>query len=768
MAKITQLQRLVNPTGNELVVVADLEDAGKTKGIAVGPLAMAAAMPAVDLAEAARDGAEAAALAALVALGDGIYDTVADGIAATNDGEGFYVRGNDSGLELWIRGGATARLYVAFATRSSLRNNGINLWEVAKGDGETNDTDSIAEAVDSAASWKVGRINCGSDRYTYKMGGDFHRSPNSDFNRGLVELRSSVALVGAAPGSRPTFKMAGGYYNPGGLFSDRFWEGNFIEGVHLENLILDGNIAAQTWNASGGTDLGGGDAGADVFQHGHLVALLLAKKISARRCAFRNARGDGITTGGRRDGVEYDFARDLLVEYNEFENLFRQGVNAATNVVRLIGNRYSGDGFWVGAVTLEVGEIVDVVQDFWAAHEQFDFRIGVSPPERTPRWRATSAEAAARRIHLRRAYAASGNFYTSYPDFKFPGKLGRLSLVHPKIWQGTIDCFGFDRVHIDQPQIENTYEDTTDHFLIGPNAIHAGPARDADRVTGLADFIVSKPIIRSDLGGPGIHVSRFERVNIGGGSIVGGRDAGIRLESCGGSVTDMDIQNVGRLTVGGDAAIRDASSSAITVFGTGGDLTIADIRAKDTRVGDARRMTQAVYANVSTETLTRIRDVTGRNMRTGVVYDVNNSTLITGASDGERKLRFNSPIEANAGLKVDGLVEFVSSNGDLDIVLRAALGTNTKLSFIKGIGLEGQLIQLADGTMQINMFDNGVATGSPIAFTNDAHVRMATSWERPLEIQPGTFVWVDAAGSMRISVGRPAADNGGTVVGTQL
>ncbi|SFO01707.1 hypothetical protein SAMN05428984_1638 [Sphingomonas sp. OK281] len=722
MAKITQLERLANPTGDELAVVADMADGGKTKGIAVGPLAMAAAMPAVELAETARDGAEAAALAAFVAMGDGVYDSVEDGIVGADDGEGFYVRGNDSGLELWIRDGATARLYVAFATRSSLRNNGINLWEIAKGDGVTNDTDAIAEAIDTAASWKVGRINCGSDRYTYKMGGDFHRSPNSDFNRGLVELRSSIALVGAAPGSRPTFKMAGGYYNPGGLFSDRFWEGSFIEGVHFENLILDGNIAAQTWNASGGTDLGGGDAGADVFQHSHLVALLLAKKISARRCAFRNARGDGITTGGRRDGVVYDFARDLLVEYNDFENLFRQGVNAATNVVRLIGNRYSGDGFWVGAVTLEVGEIVDVVQDFWAAYEQFDFRIGVSPPERTPKWRATSAEAAARRIHLRRAYAASGNFYTSYPDFKFPGKLGRLSLVHPKIWQGTIDCFGFDRVHIDQPQIENVYEDTTDHFLIGPNSIHAGPARDADRVTGLADFIVSKPIIRSDLGGPGIHVSRFERVNIGGGSIVGGRDAGIRLESCGGSVTDMHIQDVGRLTVGGDAAIRDASSSAITVFGTGGDLTIADIRAKDTRVGDARRMTQAVYANVSTETLTRIRDVTGRNMISGVVKDVNNSTMTTGASDGERKLRFNSPIEMNGGLKVDGPIEFVSSDGDLNITLRAALGTNTKLSFIKGIGLEAQIAQLADGTLQVNIFENGIATGSP---TSSASGRMS-------------------------------------------
>jgi hypothetical protein len=230
----------------------------------------------------------------------------------------------------------------------------------------------------------------------------------------------------------------------------------------------------------------------------------------------------------------------------------------------------------------------------------------------------------------------------------------------------------------------------------------------------------------------------------------------------------MHIQDVGSLTVGGDAAIRDASSSAVTVFGTGGDLTIADIRAKDTRVGGARRMTQAVYANVSTDTLTRIRDVTGRNMIAGIVKDVNNSTMTTGASDGERKLQFNSPIEMNGGLKVDGPIEFVSSDGDLNITLRAALGTNTKLSFIKGIGLEAQLIQLADGTLQVNIFENGVATGTPIAFTNDAHVRMATSWDRPFEIQPGTFVWIDAAGTLRITGGRPTADNSGIAIGAQV
>jgi UDP-N-acetylmuramoylalanine-D-glutamate ligase len=94
VAKISELKTTSNLSGRERVV---LVQGGETKQADAGELVEALAAPSVSRTEIARDGAEAAALAALIALGDGIYDNVAEGLAATEDGEGFYVRDDAGG-----------------------------------------------------------------------------------------------------------------------------------------------------------------------------------------------------------------------------------------------------------------------------------------------------------------------------------------------------------------------------------------------------------------------------------------------------------------------------------------------------------------------------------------------------------------------------------------------------------------------------------------------------------------------------------------------
>lgn len=121
--------------------------------------------------------AESASLAAMLAVADGVYQSVADGLASTTDGQGFYAIDDDGGLALWINNAGTGRKACVFTTRASLRNLGINLWEEAKWNGSTDQGDMIAttaaiqQVMEDAQAWGVGLVNCGGRDKTYVCGG---------------------------------------------------------------------------------------------------------------------------------------------------------------------------------------------------------------------------------------------------------------------------------------------------------------------------------------------------------------------------------------------------------------------------------------------------------------------------------------------------------------------------------------------------------------------------------------------------------------------
>lgn len=799
MAKIPQLQRLMDPTGDELVVVADTADGGKTKGIAVGPLAVVAAAPAVARAETARDGAEAAALAGLVAMGDGLYDSIAEGMAATDDGEGFYVRGADGGLGLWIHDGATAREYVTFATRAALRNHGINLWEEAKGDGSTDaadmaaTSDALRNVMADAARWGIGLINCGGRDKTYVCGGEytsFGEFPlkgkdgvvrQIPFRRGRIPIVSNVELRGASPMSRARLVAAPGDIDPGGLFFTPFWQaGGQRENFALRWLELDGNAAAQTLTQYAG---GGDDNG--MWIQGHAVSGGSLRNFLSYECQVHGWRGHGFF--GFYAAHEYDVVTDdwKLIGNDVFDNM--QG-GAQADMARFYSERnwYHGHGGWTAlGPNLEMGGEEGRILDVWSINDLFDGRDGLSCVEATVRnWGGhagldtDSAAAQAARVHMRRGLFLSGNYYTVPSDNLFKRQRGRVHIVNPKCWQTTIGGGGFDRIHLVNPQIEITNEDMSRIWPPVGEPINFGSAAGGYDVRGFDQLVIRDAMLNCDVDGPSIKVGGFKKLNLSA-QITGGRGAGVRLEQVGGKV-DVQVEDVGVKTdraywkaIFPDFADKDAdaligsTSAAVVVFGARGPLEI-NAAAIDTRTPAGRQMQHAVYANVGDGMPVKING-SATGMISAAIKDVNGTAFNVGMIDAaDRKLQLTGPVDIVRGLKVDGPIEFVSSSGDLEVTLRAALGTNTKLSFIKGIGLEAQIVQLSDGTMQINIFENGVATGSPIAFTNDARVRMATSWERPFEIQPGTFVWVDAAGTFRIIGGRPTADNSGIAVGSQV
>jgi hypothetical protein len=796
MAKISELASTSNLSGRERVV---LVQGGETKQADAGGLVATLAAPSISRAEEARDMAEAAALAALVAMGDGLYDSIAEGLTVTEPGEGFYVRDEGGGLALYINEGATARRAIVFATRASLRGNGINLWEEAKGDGSTDPadmaatTEAIKSVMEDAGRWGIGLVNCGGRDKVYVCGGEYasfgdftiigkDSTRTVPFRRGRIPMVSNVELRGASPVSRAKFLAAPGDRDPGGLFYTPFWldQDGQRENVAFRWIELDGNADNQTLTQYAG---GGSDTG--MWIQGHAIASGSMTNLLVYECQIHGWRGHAVF------GFYQSYANDVeandwkMIGNDIFDNM--QG-GAQIDMARFYSERnwYHGNGGWTAlGPNLEMGGEEGRILDVWSVNDLFDGRDGRSCVEATVRpWGGhagldtDSPEAQAARVRYRRGLFLSGNYYTTPTDNLFKRQRGRIHIVNPKCWQASIGGGGFDRIHLLNPQIEIDFEDMSRIWPPVGEPINFGSTAGGYDVKGFDQLVIRDAMLNADTDGPGIKIGGFKKINVTA-QITGGRNAGVRLEQVGGKI-DVQVEDCGTKTDRAywqtlfpgtsdkDAdALIGSTSAAVVAFGARGPLEI-HANAVDSRAPADRKMEYAVYANVSTEFPVKVDGVSA-GTTIGGTKDVNASLAddrLTTAEDRTKRIR--GPVEISNGLKVEGAVAFVSNDGDLDVTLRAPLGSNTKLSFVKGIGLEAQLVQLANGDMQVNIFENGVATGTPIVFANDARVRMSATWQRPFEIQNGTFLWVDAAGALRIGGGRPIADDSGIVVGTQV
>ena len=810
MVKVTGLPPADEVSGNEQFPMVQN---GQTRRGGVQPVVQKLAMPYVAMASEEADRSEAAALSAtLVAIGMDVYQSLeeleADPDVPSDGTAGGFVVTEDGDALVAVKEAEGARELTRFTTRSSLRNHGINLWEEVKrawlGSDVESDwvatTDAVKQVMADARAWGVGKVNCGGRDKVYVCGGDYvsygtldlrekgQPETTIDFRRGRIPMLSGVELCGNSRASRAKFLAAPGDHNPGGLFFVPFWEdleNDKVEDVGFRWVELDGNMANQTYSA-----YAAGTSDAHMWIQGHAISGGAVHRLQVYESRIHGWWGHG--TFGWSALAEGKTSNDWSMIGNDIFNNMQGGAQIALSRFHSERNWYHGDGGWTAlGPNIEVHSEDESFFDIVSLNDIFDGRDGLSTVIATSGWQGVgfggydtdSAEALAARVHYRRGLWISGNYYTLPDANVFQRQRGRISIIHPKCWQSNIGCAGADRVAIDSPMIETTYEDVSRHWPMATEAIRVSPAKGELAVTGFDQATIRNAITNHDMDNNVILVSGFRKIDVTG-QITGGRGAGVRVEACGGRVA-VDVENVGTVrdreawqeiipTLTDEEAdnLIGSSSAAVTVFGSRGPLTV-DVQAVENRAGGARQLTHAVYANVDTAFPVRVS-----GSATGMLDDkwrnINNNAIDIGLIDqADRRVELNVPLNPKAGLEAEGEIEFRSTSGDLNINLRSPDGTGRKISFFDSNGLEAQIHQLADGNLQINMFDDGAAVGTPFVISNDGHWVTNWGWQNAVAIRPGAggiiigWLWMSEDQVVRVSATRPTADDDGQVVGDQ-
>lgn len=733
----------------------------------------------------------AALFARLAATGGpagGWYSSLALGADDVDEGEGFYVCTPDGQFFAAQKIDGVGVKLAVFTTRAYLRNNGIDLWEETPGDGSTDPadmaatTDAIKNVMEDAAAWGVGKVNCGGSDKVYVCGGDYatfgtlalREKGQPDeiiyFRRGRIPMVSGVELCGNSRVSRAKFLAAPGDHNPGGLFYVPFWEdipNDKVERVGFKWLEIDGNMANQTYSA-----YAAGTSDGNMWIQGHAISGGAVHGLQVYESRIHGWWGHAVFGWS---ALEQGKTSDewSIIGSDIFNNM--QGA-AQIALSRFYSERnfYHGDGGWTAiGPNIEVHSEAESFFDIVSINDVFDGRDGLSTVIATTNWAGTtapgydtdSAEALAARRHFRRGFMVSGNWYTLPTGNVFQRQRGRVSIIHPKCWQCSIVSTGTDRVIIDSPMVENTYEDVSKHWPMVPEAIRVTPANGDLDITGFDQAVVRNAIINNDMGGHGIYMSGFKKIDVTA-QITGSRRAGVRIDACGGRVA-VDVENVGTIVEG-----APEESSAVTIFGQRGPLTV-DVQAVESRVGAARKMTHAVYVNTGVGFPVRISG-SATGMLEGKWVNEGNNAIDAGLIDqAERRLEPNIPFNPTAGFETVGDLTFRSTAGDLNINLVSPDGTARKINFMDAGGLEAQIHQLADGNLQFNLFNDGSAVGTPFVISNDGHLVTNSNWQNPLEIRPVVgspaigWLWMTDDEVIRVSPTRPGAEDDGIAVGDQ-
>ncbi len=793
MAKISELPVVANPTGTETVVVLD---GNETRRVDMGPLVDAAAAPALDRAATQADRAEAGALAALLSVADGVYDDdVAGGLANTapDGSEAFYNVDPEGYLDVIANNGGTARTIVSLPTRKSMRANGINLWEVARRGASTDPRDmaettaAINSVLEDASRWGVGVVHCGGADKVYHCGGDYvnfgtvnlkakDKQAVIPFRRGRIRIQSNVELRGASKASRARFIAAPGDRDPGGLFFVPFWEPNPRRtNFAIRWIELDANRDRQTYSQYAANTSDGNQ-----WIQGHAIAAGSLENFTAEGCKIHGWWGhaffgfSALDFGGRTENWQF-------IDNDVYDNM-QGGAQLEMNRVRSVRNRWHGDGGWTAlGLNIETHTEAALIHDIWSVDDVFDGRDGWSTGLATVRdWNGVagvdtdSAQALARRTRYRRGMWLSGNYGVIPPDKRFQRQRGRIRIINPTCWQASIGGGGFDRIHVTNLQSESTYEDVRGHWPPMGSPVDYTFGLE-DQITGFDQFVLRDAMVNCDYDGPAINVGNFRKASISA-HITGGRGAGVRLAACGGKV-EVQAENIGKATdrafwksifpnetdAQADARIG-STSAAVVAFGTRGPLEI-EVMAVDTR-GAAAQMQAAAYLNVGVDNVVGVRGSSeGHKMRP--LIDVNDNVFDRGLiGAAERTQTMRGPVEVRGPMTVLGSITLDAKSGPADLTLKSGAAPG-RISFVQNNGLEGQLIQLINGDMQIQIHDKGALTGVPMVATNAGALNFTATWDAPCRTANGIFLWVTAAGVWRTSLVKPTAEDSGDVLGTQ-
>ncbi len=508
------------------------------------------------------------------------------------------------------------------ALTPAIKTNVIRLWEHARGDGVTDDTEAVRKVIAMAMRMGGATILCGGKERVYLIGGETATYGTFNgvggpfaFKRGVIRLYSNLHFSGEGA----KFLLSGGRREPGGLFYHPFWEDKAAaQNVSFVGIDIDGNIQNQHITPSRAGIVDG-----DQWQHGHGVLCLRARNWYFERCTVHGFRGAGINL----DGV------GIKILHCTFYDNFSHDIGGGQNDAEIAYNTFKdgvADSRWVAALDIEKLEAHVPIINVRIHHNVFDFRQGYAPPERTPKFASDSKEALAARTHYRRAVTFSF-FYEGFPNNIYNGTMHTIAFTDNTVYQGCIDAFNWCDVDISRNTIINTYENLEGAALANPNAITVSQAANNKSktpwVVGLRGATIRDNRISHDIDGFAILVDRYEDIDVGGGAIKNARSAGIRINACAGLISDLTITNTGRAEIDLPPDRAGELSSAVVVFGDLGDgLTIRKVNAVDTRDGARRRLRHIVYANVSGTPPTRIEDCRGTNLLGAPVRDVNRTT----------------------------------------------------------------------------------------------------------------------------------------------
>jgi len=624
----------------------------------------------------------------------------------------FYVSAEDYSIRIRDRHGLQVD-YLANVSPSRAVQQSINLWEYAKGDGTTGDTVAINSALAAFAASGGGVVNCGGPEFTYLLDGPFvqlgtFNAPEGivPFNRYKVRLYSNLHLIGQGA----KFKLSGGSPYVGGIFGHPFWEGERLDNVKLIGIVMDGNQPNQITPIIPANGQGGG--GDRVWQHGNAVTGCY-NGFEAAHCVFRDLRGHGLnfvwasSTPDPSKGSQH-----LEIHHCEFVNIFTQACNAGFYDTKFHHNYIHGDGFWVGGMDIELGDPTFPIRVVRCYNNNYDYTDGLSPPESTPMYANNSAEAMAARKHTRRAITAYS------PGSSFMGTANDVVIENENSIQATypLNRFGSMKVRGITARAF-IYEDLTD-------AYHSSTATIIS-IQGFGQRLPNCEIrdfeINSVLSGHAISCESIDNLTIDGGTIKGVQYAAIRADACSGSINDVVVEEFGK----DDSALPSdqigTQSSAVVLFGGAPkSMQVRRIRAADKRDGSNRRAKYIVYANVAAQPLVSIKDCEGDNLITGLVRDVNTSTYQVDVVDSVAPIyTVNMPVKLANGIESVGGITFRDTAGNITGGF-SEIGGNTVLGFNDPGGLEYQMQFIrADGNIQFQAFENGVAVGVPLILHND-------------------------------------------------
>jgi len=659
----------------------------------------------------------------------------------------------------------------------------------AIGDFGTDDTAAVQAAI-TAAEAIGGEIDFGGAAHTFYLAAApyvYGTWAGGIFNRGVLQLSAGITLRGAGA----TLLLSGGRTNPGGIFFNAYWASTTaLVGMRFSGLVLDCNIAAQYV-----APLPANFSDADVWQWGHAICIYGFRGLRVERCTIRGPRGNGIDVSSNfgPDGTYYP-SYDLQVFGTEFIDCFMCGVQADCIGIDIEGNTFRGDYYWVGGIDIETGDpTTDQMRSIRIVGNRFDFRDGRSAVELTTNWATNSAEAAAARIHLRRAITG-GDWTVGYPGKVWNGHLQAIEISGNTIDQGTIVVGGFADVWIHNNSLNITAETITGTVhLIGYPAINVLGGVDGNTAIGLAGVKIEANRVDSALPGYGIYVRNYAGMTVGGNLVKNTGLAGIRIEVSSGHIVDNEITNVGSTTSG-----TPSDAAGIAVYGMGtSPLRIAGNHVIDTR-GTEALLRLAVWAAVAITPICRITE----NVSSGFtplltntdgtwaetpaaggdgIWSPAGNAYSTGniVDTGEAQI-WSMPQAAKFGaaLGVMGALTVGDTSGAYDGIVTINRGTAGagKLFWTDGAGIEYQVAQPGGGGLVMQNFAGGVYQWTDLAFSSTGKMLINLTWGKPLfGLGANTYLWIcntvgtdssgaaTAVGQCRKKIGgAPTSDTDGT------